>query len=123
MDVYFVLSGITFVWNDEKSRINPINNDGIMKVEALKKRLERNRPMTTITIRIPEDVIEDLKRVAPLLGFSGYQPLMRAYIGQGLRADLERLEGDTISALVASLKRHGVSDEVLQEALSEVTPR
>ena len=94
-----------------------------MKVEALKKRLERNRPMITITIRIPEDVIEDLKRVAPLLGFSGYQPLMRAYIGQGLRADLERLEADTISALVASLKRHGVSDEVLQEALSEVTPR
>ncbi len=94
-----------------------------MKVEALKKRLERNRPMITITIRIPEDVIEDLKRVAPLLGFSGYQPLMRAYIGQGLRADLERLEGDTISALVASLKRHGVSDEVLQEALSEITPR
>jgi hypothetical protein len=79
--------------------------------------------MTTITIRIPEDVIEDLKRVAPLLGFSGYQPLMRAYIGQGLRADLERLEGDTISALVASLKRHGVSDELLQEALSEVTQR
>ncbi|MCA2628073.1 MAG: hypothetical protein EWV53_14275 [Microcystis panniformis Mp_MB_F_20051200_S9] len=94
-----------------------------MKVEALKKRLEKNRPMTTITIRIPEDVIEDLKRVAPLLGFSGYQPLIRAYIGQGLRADLERLEGDTISALVASLKRHGVSDEVLQEALSEITPR
>ena len=94
-----------------------------MKVEQLKKRLERNRPMITITIRIPEDVIEDLKRVAPLLGFSGYQPLMRAYIGQGLRADLERLEGDTISALVASLKRHGVSDEVLQEALSEVTQR
>jgi hypothetical protein len=50
-----------------------------MKVEALKKRLDRNRPMTTITIRIPEDVIEDLKRVAPLLGFSGYQPLVRAY--------------------------------------------
>jgi len=94
-----------------------------MKVEALKKRLEKNRPMTTITIRIPEDVIEDLKRVAPLLGFSGYQPLIRAYIGQGLRAALERLEGDTISALVASLKRHGVSDEVLQEALSEITPR
>ena len=44
---------------------------------------------------MPEDVIEDLKRIAPLLGFSGYQPLVRAYIGQGLRADLERLDGDT----------------------------
>lgn len=93
-----------------------------MEVEALKKRLDKNRPMTTISIRIPEDVIEDLKRIAPLLGFSGYQPLVRTYIGQGLRADLERLEGD-ISALIASLKRHGVSDEVIQEALSEVTQR
>jgi hypothetical protein len=94
-----------------------------MKVEALKKRLEKNRPMTSITIRIPEDVIEDLKRVAPLLGFSGYQPLVRAYLGQGLRTDLERLEGDTVSALVASLKRHGVDDEVIQEALREVAQR
>lgn len=92
-----------------------------MKIEDLKKRLDRNRPMTTITIRIPEDVVEDLKRVAPLLGFSGYQPLIRAYIGQGLRADLERFETDTVSALIASLKRRGVSDEVICEALSEVT--
>jgi hypothetical protein len=94
-----------------------------MKVEALKKRLDKNRPMTTIAIRIPEDAIEDLKRVAPLLGFSGYQPLARAYIGQGLRTDLERLEGDTVFALIASLKRHGVSDEVIQEALGEVAQR
>jgi len=68
-------------------------------------------------------VIDDLKRVAPLLGFSGYQPLVRAYIGQGLRTDLERLEGDTVFALIASLKRHGVSDEVIQEALGEVAQR
>ncbi len=92
-----------------------------MKAETLKKRLNRNRPMTTITIRIPEDVIEDLKEVAPILGFSGYQPLIRAYIGQGLRDDLERLEGDTVSALIASLKRHGVSNEVIEEALKEVS--
>ncbi|WP_414755400.1 hypothetical protein [Anabaena sp. CCY 9910] len=94
-----------------------------MKADALKKRLDKNRPITTITIRIPEDVIEDLKRIAPLLGFSGYQPLVRAYIGQGLRVDLEILEGDTVSALISSLKRHGVSDEVINESLSEVTQR
>lgn len=77
--------------------------------------------MITITLRIPEDVVEDLKRVAPLLGFSGYQPLMRAYVGQGLRSDLERLDGDTVSALIASLKRRGVNDDVIEQALNEVT--
>lgn len=92
-----------------------------MKAETLKKRLTRDRPMTTITIRMPEDVVDDLKRIAPMLGFSGYQPLMRAYIGQGLRSDLERLEGDTVPALIASLKRHGVSEDLIHEALSEVT--
>jgi len=91
-----------------------------MKIEKLKKRLDRNRPMTAVTLRMPADVIEDLKRIAPLLGFSGYQPLIRSYVGQGLRDDLERLNNDTISALVTSLKRHGVSQAVIEEALAEV---
>jgi hypothetical protein len=91
-----------------------------MKIEALKKRLDKNRPMTSVTIRIPEDVVEDLKRVAPLLGFSGYQPLIRAYIGQGLRVDLERFESEIVTALIASLKRRGVSEEVIDQALSEI---
>lgn len=74
-------------------------NVNTMKVETLKKRLNRNRTMTSIAIRMPEDAIEDLKRVAPLLGLSGDRPLVRAYIGQGLRSDLDRLEEGTISAV------------------------
>lgn len=92
-----------------------------MKIENLKKRLDRDRPMTSVTIRIPEDVVEDLKRIAPILGFSGYQPLIRAYIGQGLRVDLERLENNTVTALIASLKRRGISENVINEALTEVS--
>ena len=92
-----------------------------MKLEALKKRLDKDRPMTTVSIRFPVDVIEDLKRAAPLLGFSGYQPLLRAYVGQGLRVDLERLENDSLTVLVENLKKRGISDEVLREALAEVT--
>jgi hypothetical protein len=79
--------------------------------------------MTTISMRFPVDVLDDLKRVAPLRGFSGYQPLIRAYVGQGLRADLARLEQDPVTALVESLKRHGVSAKVLQEALAAVVQR
>ena len=76
-----------------------------MKIEQLKKRLEKNRAMTAVTMNIPEDVVEDLKRIAPLLGFSDYKPLIRAYIGQGLRQDLERFESETVTALIANLKR------------------
>lgn len=73
-----------------------------------------------VSIRIPDDVIDDLKRVAPLLGFSGYQALIKAYIGQGLRVDLERLEGDIqISALIDSLRKKGVADEIISSAMQE----
>lgn len=65
-----------------------------MKINDLKKRLQKDRPMTTISLCMPQDVVDDLKRVAPRLGFSGYQPLIRANVGQGLRKDLERLEAN-----------------------------
>jgi hypothetical protein len=91
-----------------------------MKLSQMQKRLRRNRPMTTISLRMPEDVVEDLKRIAPILGFSGYQPLIRAYVGQGLRADLVRLESNLeVADLVASLRNQGVDEEVIFTALAE----
>jgi len=72
-------------------------------------------------LKLPDDVLADLQRVAPLLGFSNYQALIRAYIGQGLRVDLERLEGSPkLSVLVQSLRRHGVDDSIIATAIAEV---
>ncbi len=34
MDVYFVLHGITFVWNEEKARKNPNQHDGVTFKQA-----------------------------------------------------------------------------------------
>lgn len=34
MDVYFVVNGVTFVWNDDKASINPIKHDGITFYQA-----------------------------------------------------------------------------------------
>jgi len=91
-----------------------------MKINKLTQRLQKKRPMTMVSIRIPEDVIDDLKRLAPVLGFSGYQALIKAYIGQGMRADLERLEGSVeVSTLIESLRRKGVKDEIISSAMSE----
>ncbi len=50
-----------------------------------------DRPTKPITIRMPVDVLEDLKRVAPTRDLPGYQSLIKFYIRQGLRLDLERL--------------------------------
>jgi hypothetical protein len=94
--------------------------------ERIQKRLRKDRPMTTISIRLPEDVIEDLKLLAPEMGFSGYQPLIRAYIGQGLRKDLARLvENDQVKMkmVVESLRRHGVDEQVIAEAIAEAKSR
>ena len=34
MDVYFVLNGITFVWNNDKARLNPEKHDGVTFPQA-----------------------------------------------------------------------------------------
>lgn len=92
-----------------------------MKTSNLRVRLRKDRPMTSITIRMPEEVLKELKRVAPLLGFSGYQPLIRAYIGQGLRHDLEKLHRQPhLEQLVEQLRRRGVAEEVLTAAIAEL---
>jgi hypothetical protein len=87
--------------------------------ERLRRRLDKNRQMTSISIRLPGDVIEDLKEIAPALGFSGYQPLIRAYIGQGLRKDQVQMEHSQLLTLTESLRKRGVADTVISEAITE----
>ena len=87
--------------------------------ERVKQRIRKDRQMTTISIRMPEDVIEELKEIAPSLGFSGYQPLIRAYIGQGLRKDQAQLENSQIQVLTESLRKQGIADKVISVALAE----
>ena len=53
----------------------------------LKARLKKDRAMTLITLRIPENVVDSLKAIAPYKGFSDYQALLKAYISEGLRRD------------------------------------
>ncbi len=75
--------------------------------------------MSTIRLRIPDDVIEDLRLLAPALGFSGYQPLLRAYVGQGLRRDLAKLETGQLKLVVEGLRRRGVDDRLISDAVRE----
>lgn len=88
-----------------------------MKLDTIRKRLAKERPMIAVTLRMPGDVVEDLKRVAPMKGFTGYQALIRAYVGAGLREDLERYEDSRLQKILEQLRDDGVPEAVLRKAV------
>lgn len=87
--------------------------------ERLKKRLKKNRPMTSITLRIPQDVVESLKSITPHKGFTGYQALLKAYISEGLRRDEALHVFGPAARLAEALKKRGVSAKLIEEAALE----
>lgn len=91
-----------------------------MLTERLKKRLNKDRPMTTITMRIPVDVVESLKEIAPKKGLAGYQTLLKSYISEGLRKDEAQYSSVSSSRLIEALRKRGVPDALLEEATREL---
>ena len=87
----------------------------------LKTRLNKDRPMTSITLRIPTDVVESLKTIAPHKGFSGYQALLKAYISEGLRRDEAVHLFGPAARLAEALKKRGVSAKLIEEAAKEAS--
>jgi hypothetical protein len=88
--------------------------------DTLKNRLNKDRPMTSITLRIPVDVVDSMKAIAPCKGFSGYQALLKSYVSEGLRRDEAQFTSLKELKLIAALKKLGVSDSVIEKAAREV---
>ena len=91
-----------------------------MLSERLKARLDKDRPMTSITLRIPVDVVESMKAIAPLRGFSGYQTLLKSYIGDGLRRDEAQYAPGEAARLIDAMKKRGNPESVLEDAAREL---
>lgn len=64
--------------------------------DRIKRNMQASKPMTLILLRLSDHVIEDLKEIAPSLGFGGYQALIRAYISNGLRKHLAEREAQRL---------------------------
>jgi len=90
-----------------------------MLSDRMKTRLAKDRPMTSITLRIPVDVVDSLKAIAPLRGFAGYQTLLKSYISEGLRRDEVQYASTATARLIDALKKRGVPESVLAEAERE----
>jgi len=69
-----------------------------------------------ISLRIPVDVLEKLKKIAPAKGMSGYQALMKYYVGKGLREDLELVrQVESAEKLESTLTRLGLRADQIDE--------
>ncbi len=93
-----------------------------MLSDRLKTRLTKDRPMASVTVHLPVDVVDAMKAIAPQRGFTGYQALLKAYLSEGLRRDEGQPAASTQAKLVEALKRYGVPGDVIalaeQEALT-----
>jgi hypothetical protein len=83
--------------------------------------MKTERKNMMVSLRMPEDVVENLKRIAPLKGMSGYQALIKYYVGMGLRRDLETLWLQEVPERIQGiLAKHGLSADVQDELLEEL---
>jgi hypothetical protein len=94
--------------------------------ERIKRNMQTDKPMTLISLRLPDHVIDDLKEIAPGLGFGGYQALIRAYISNGLRKHLaqreaQRAKDSTVEELSHRLMAQGVSEKTIKKAVAEMS--
>jgi len=91
-----------------------------MLTDRLKSRLKKDRAMTSITLRIPVDVVESMKAIAPGRGFTGYQTLLKSYLSEGLRRDEAQFAVVSQARLIEALKKRGVSSALIEEAEREL---
>jgi hypothetical protein len=81
------------------------------------------RPTETVSVKIPKDTLETLKKIAAGRDMS-YQALLKLYIGQGLREDVTRQFGDRVLEKTAQvLARHIQSPDEISEIIREIRSR
>lgn len=89
----------------------------------MKKKLipTKDRPSTSISMRIPVDLLEKLKKIARLKEMAGYQSVIKYYIGQGLLRDadlvhqIEAEDAEVEAArLEATFKKIGLGREQME---------
>ncbi len=80
----------------------------------------RPRPSETVSIDIPKDTLESLRKVSVSRDIP-LQALLKFYIGQGLRQDLTKLFGDRVLETAAEvLAKHIQSEEEVSAIMKEI---
>lgn len=87
-----------------------------MLTDRLKKRLTKDRPMTSITLRIPVDVVDSMKEIAPQRGFSGISVAAQIIYQRRFAPGRSAIFRRAYRPPDRSAEKHGVSEKVIEEA-------
>ena len=80
----------------------------------------RPRPHETVSLEIPKDTLESLKKIANSQDMT-CEALLKFYIGQGLRQDLTKLFSNRVLEVTAEvLAQHIQSEAEISEILQEI---
>jgi hypothetical protein len=80
----------------------------------------RPRAAESVSLEIPKDTLDSLKKIAAIRDMS-YQALLKFYIGQGLRQDLSKLFADRVlDTATEVLTRHLQSAEEVSAIIREI---
>jgi len=88
-------------------------------MQMITKVKKNEKDMVPIHIKITEEMRDLLTQVAKSHGFPRIQGLIRLYIRRGLDAENVGYSLAKDSRFIEKLKRQGVSDEVIFEAIEE----
>ncbi|MDZ7318627.1 MAG: hypothetical protein ONB11_05695 [candidate division KSB1 bacterium] len=90
------------------------------KVEEKIQLRFRQREAEKVSLEIPKDALDSIRKVAGIRDMS-VQALLKFYIGQGLRQDLSRLFVDRVLDKTAEvLGRHIQSEEEISAIMREI---
>lgn len=58
----------------------------------IKRRLVKDAPAAPVSLRLPVAMIEELAEIAQARGFESSEALLRFYISQGMRGEIDALD-------------------------------
>ncbi len=90
--------------------------------DRIEARSRKDRPTTSITIRMPVGAIDTMKANAPIKGLIGDQSLLKSCFSEDLRWDEAQYLDNTEARLIEALKPRAVPDDVLGDAAHEQHP-
>jgi len=81
--------------------------------------VSKDRPTTTVSLKMPVDVMDDLQDVLQEKEMSSVEALIQFYVGQGLRRDLaDRRRKHSVEQAKHILDKYNIDPKIIEEVVT-----